>query len=245
MARSMHHITWKPIEAMFDTYRISYLRIMAFTSVMVVPVLRAGDSPIDAPARVVADSVAEFSDKQGKNGWYYGYWDRAHDKDGKYAPGSEFILLEHFGQDSRNGLSRNTAFKTGDLWYLSDGQFYTSLWAKGGHANSSAKLGDYKAAEHWAVRRWISNVSGIVSISGKAGKEMPWGGNWGGECRALIIVDGETVLSTVMDEHNLDYMLTVKVQENSVVDFLIAPDPSIGVVTFTATIQERPKDRNR
>ncbi len=72
---------------------------------------------------------------------------------------------------------------------------------------------------------------------------MPWGAKWGGEYRAIIIVDGDTVSSTVMDEHGLDYRVAVTVRENSVVDFLIAPNPSFGVVTFTATIQRRMVDR--
>jgi len=59
-------------------------------------------------------------------------------------------------------------------------------------------------------------------------------------CQAIIIVDGETVFSAVMDEHRLDYAVAVKIHTKSVVDFLIAPNPSIGVVTFTATIGKRP-----
>lgn len=188
---------------------------------------------------VIGDSVSGFSDKQGKNGWYYGYWDRSKDGDGKYAQ-SDFRLLENFGADARNGLKGHDAFTTGDLWFLDDGRSYTSIWATGGHANSSEKLGSYAAAEQWAVRRWISHTSGMVTLSGHIGKVMPWGANWGGECKATILVDGEVVLSSVMDNQGLDYSVAVKIRDKSVVDFLIAPNPSIGVVTFTATIRERP-----
>ena len=55
----------------------------------------------------------------------------------------------------------------------------------------------------------------------------------------MIIVDGKIVFSTVVDDQGLDYSEAVKVQEKSVIDFLIAPNPSIGVVTFTATIRKR------
>jgi hypothetical protein len=44
-----------------------------------------------------------------------------------------------------------------------------------------------------------------------------------------------------MDELGLDYSVAVKVEEKSIVDFMIAPNPSIGVVEFTATIRKRPK----
>lgn len=202
-----------------------------------------GQRLIQESAGVIADSVTEFSGEQGRKGWQYGYWDRSVDPDGKYNQRSDFKRLKHFGSDSRNSLWGRQEFTTGDLWFLEDGRFYTSLWAKGGHANSGRQLGDYAAAEQWAVRRWISDTAGKVTITGHAGKDMPWGANWAGECRAIIMIDGETVFSTVMDEHGLDYAIAAKVREKSVVDFLIAPDPSIGVVTFTATIRKRPENR--
>lgn len=199
-------------------------------------------SSAQSVADVIANSVTEFSGEQGKDGWYFGYWDRSVDIDGKYDQSSDFKMLKNFGNDVRNGLKAHSEFTTGELWFLEDGRFYTSLWAKGGHPNSPTQLGNYAASEQWAVRRWVSDESGFVTISGHAGKLMPWGAKWGGECRAIIIVDGKTVLSTVMDEHGLDYAVVVKLREKSVVDFLIAPDPSIGAVTLTATLRKRPVD---
>ncbi len=200
-----------------------------------------GQVPSTSVEAVIAHSVTEFSGEQGKHGWQYGYWDRSADDDGAYQP-SDFRLLHHFGKDVRNGLREHDAFTTGDLWFLEDGRYYTSLWATGGHANSPQPLGTYAAAEQWAVRRWTSDTSGPVVIVGHVGKDMPWGANWGGACQAIIMVDGETVLSTIMDEHGSDYSVAVDLHERSVVDFLIAPAPSIGVVTFTATIRERKED---
>jgi hypothetical protein len=40
-----------------------------------------------------------------------------------------------------------------------------------------------------------------------------YGANWSGECQATIIVDGEVIFSTVMDEHGLDYSVAIKVRE--------------------------------
>lgn len=225
-----------------DCY-LSFTRLLAVAVIVLTPICCRGQTTSSESTSVIGDSVAGFSSEQGKNGWYFGYWDRSTDDDGKYNQSSDFKMLKQFGKDVRNGLSEHKAFTTGDVWFLEDGQFYTSLWAKGGHANSAIQLGDYTAAEQWAVRRWISDASGTVTISGHVGKVMPWGANWGGECRAIIIIDGEIVFSTVIDEHGLDYAVAAKIREKSVVDFLIAPDPSIGVVTFTATIRKRPADR--
>ena len=134
-----------------------------------------GQAPPAESAEVIANSVTEFSNKQGKDGWQFGYWDRSVDNDGQYDQTAEFKELKHFGKDVRNGLSGHDKFTTGELWCLEDGRYYTSIWASGGHANSSKKLGNYAAAEQWPVRRWISDVAGTVTISGHAGKVMPWG----------------------------------------------------------------------
>lgn len=218
-------------------------RVLMVIAFMLAPISGYGQTTASELGSVIADSVTEFSSEQGKNGWQFGYWDRSVDTDDKYNQSSDFKMLQHFGKDVQNGLSKHRDFITGDIWFLEDGRLYTSLWAKGGHANSSKQLGKYAAAEQWAVRRWISDTSGTVTISGHAGKVMPWGANWGGECRAIIVIDGETVFSTVMDDHGIDFAVAAKIREKSVVDFMIAPDPSIGVVDFTATIRKRPADR--
>lgn len=188
-------------------------------------------------SRVIADSVEQFSDKQGANGWSYGYWDQS--SDGEYRQDTNFQFFKHFGDDRKNGLSQHSEFKTGKLWYLEDGHFYTSLWAEGGHANSPMKLGKYAAAKHWAVRRWESSTTNACTIRGRIGKVMPWGKNWTGHCRARIVVDGKEVFSEIMDEDGRDYSVKVDLKQGSLVDFLIGPEPSIGVMQFTARIETR------
>lgn len=184
----------------------------------------------------VADSVRGFSGTQGVNGWTYGYWDRSADADKIYDPTADFQLLEHFGADPTNGLSSHTAFKTGDLWYLKDGVYYTSLWAEGGHANGTLDLGSYAQVEQWAVRRWTSTTEGSVNISGHAGKVMPWGANWSGGVLTAIVVDGKELFRADVEERHRGYSIDAKVQIGSSVDLLIGPNPSVGVVKFTATI---------
>ncbi|EDM81446.1 hypothetical protein PPSIR1_39685 [Plesiocystis pacifica SIR-1] len=208
---------------------------------------RPGGASVEAPAEeraspgeVSADSVSDFSGEQGEHGWFYGYWDRSADADGRYSPREDFQLLQHFGDDPINGLSAHSEFVTGPLWYLEDGRVYTSLWAEGGHPNAAMPLGSHEQVEHWAVRRWKSPVAAEISISGRAGKTMPWGENWSGGCEARVLVDGELLFSTAMRNDPVDYSIDVKVQAGSSVDFLIGPDPSIGVTTFTAKLTSRP-----
>jgi hypothetical protein len=193
---------------------------------------------------VVADSVRGFSGRQGADGWSYGYWDRTAAPGAEYAPATDFRLLKHFGGDPINGLSGRREFTTGELWTLEDGRFYTSLWADGGHPNSASRLGAHAAAEQWAVRRWVSTVDGAVTVSGHAGKVMPWGANWAGGCQARVVVDGVTVFSTPADERGTDYSVAVTLRTGSVVDFLIGPGPSVGVTKLTATIRTAPAITN-
>ena len=215
----------------------SQLRPAALT--MACGWLLTAECPASAsrPAEVVADSVSGFSGEQGANGWSYGYWDRTADPDKNYTQTTDFQLLTHFGTDPINRLSGRSEFTTGKLWNLQDGQYYTSLWAEGGQPHGTMRLRAYAQVEQWAVRRWVSTVNGSITISGHAGKVMPWGENWGGGCQALIVVDGKTVFSAPMDNRGKDYSVTVTVGIGSPVDFLIGPGPSIGVTKFTATIR--------
>lgn len=192
-------------------------------------------------SNVIADSVSGFSGEQGGNSWYYGYWDRTNEPNQSYAQKSDFQLLKHFGVDPKNQLSGHSDFTTGELWNLDDGVYYTSLWAEGGHPNSAMELGEYEQIEQWAVRRWVSTVDGHVTISGHVGKVMPWGESWSGNCKAMVVVDGKTVYTGVIDNQGTDYSIETDVQIDSMVDFLIGPDPAIGVTTFTATIRTTEK----
>lgn len=215
--------------------------ILALIAIALGAECAQSQTPATHPPLLLADSVKEFSGEQGKHGWHYGYWDKSIDTNGNYDPSADFMLLRQCGND--NVLSKHDGFTVGDAWILEDGRYYTSIWATGGHANSNDKLGNYAAAEQWAVRRWKSDKTGTVTISGHVGKLMPWGANWKGQCQAMVVVDGKIVLSTVVDNHGLDYAVAAKIDKGSVVDFLIGPNASVGVVTFTSEIRERPEAR--
>ncbi|MEM8959870.1 MAG: hypothetical protein AAGD38_00190 [Acidobacteriota bacterium] len=189
-------------------------------------------------ADVVADSVEDFSGTQGQNGWLYGYWDESADADGEYDQASDFKRFRHFGRDAINRLSTHPEFSTGELWYLEDGRYYTSLWAEGGHPHGTLDLGRYDKADQWVIRRWVSTVSGRIDIRGHAGKTMPWGKNWGGSVKFLVVAGGDRVYEAEADDGGQEYSVSVAVEVGTPVDFLIGPGSAIGVSRFTATISE-------
>ncbi len=197
----------------------------------------SGCSARQQVSHVIADSVRDFSGVQGNGRWSYGYWDRTSDRDGVYDPASDFWPVVHFGDDPINGLSRHPEFSTGQLWYLEDGRYYTSLWAEGGHPHGTMDLGAHAKADHWVVRRWVSSVDSDVEILGHAGKVMPWGENWRGDVHFEIVVGGTKVFESVSDDGGDDYSVRTAVQVGAPVDFLIGPGSGVGVIEFTGTIK--------
>lgn len=190
-----------------------------------------------ASTDIVADSVEDFSGTQGLNGWMYGYWDESADADGQYDQARDFRLFRNFGTDPINCLYGHTEFTTGKLWYLEDGRYFTSLWAEGGHPHGDLDLGTYAKARQWTVRRWVSTVSGRIEIRGHAGKVMPWGENWRGSVKFLVVVDGSRVYESEEDDGGQEYSVSATVKVGTPVDFLIGPGSAIGVSRFTATLK--------
>lgn len=213
--------------------------IVPRTGLLAIPaILLALSGATLVSAGTIADSVEDFSGEQGLHGWSYGYWDESADPDGVYDQAGDFRPFPSFGTDPINRLSLRSEFTTGDLWYLEDGRSYTSLWAEGGHPHGDMELGFYARAKHWAVRRWISPVSGRLVIRGHAGKVMPWGENWSGGCVFLVVVDGERIFAADVADGGQEYSVIATVAVGSTVDFLIGPGTGIGVMRFTAAIED-------
>src|SRR5205085_4316516 len=90
----------------------------------------------------VADSVTDFSGKQGSNNWYYGYWSRNTDPNGVYSdldmnffPSAD----EAYGANNFwNGISWD--------WFNGDPPF-TQITSLGGIPNASN--GVPTRADHW------------------------------------------------------------------------------------------------
>jgi hypothetical protein len=205
--------------------------------VVTLGLVGAGSCGAQPFANIIADSVKGFSGTQGGNGWWYGYWDQTADDDRVYSQQDDLRLLDHFGADRINGLSGHSDFTTGELWYLEDGSYYTSLWAEGGHPHGSMDLGTYARAEQWAVRRWVSTVNGSIEIHGHAGKVMPWGKNWSGSVKFLVVAGGARVYEAEAVDGGKEYSVTATVEVGTPVDFLIGPGSAIGVMRFTATLR--------
>ncbi len=166
-----------------------------------------------AAAVQVADSASEFSGVQGQDGWEYGYYLT----DGDPATFTRMTLFDA-------GAGQWKEVPTPPPW--------TALWADGGHPGSL-----------WAVRRWVSEVSGTIEITGLLEDLDPGGGDG---VIGRILVDGTEVWRGLVDAApgtpalaSKTFTVTVpSVSVGSLVDFAIDPIWSQGwdATRFTATI---------
>jgi hypothetical protein len=171
-----------------------------------------------AEAAVVANSVTEFSCVQGQDNWRYGYYD------GPFTS-SDFQEMTQCIPDPQYG---------GHAWWVNPANYWTSVRSEVSFPNGPASCGR-QPVEHWAVRRWISETTGTVTISGVV--QNMFGGFDG--FTALIIVDGTVVWSQhVPGTAPIPYSTDVAVSAGSLLDFAVDPGGSDcnDHAKFTATI---------
>ncbi|MCK5831514.1 MAG: hypothetical protein KAH20_14560 [Methylococcales bacterium] len=170
---------------------------------------------------VILDSVEDFSNTQRLNGWSYGYYDG--DVPNAYSP-DDFEELTKF---------------IGNKWTLQTGSggFWTEISNIDFHPNGMSTGEGRQRVEHWAVRRWISDSSGTLSLSGKIFKNNFTAGNG---VVAHIFVNGKEEFSqfiSAQDKVGIDYSFNVNVKIGTQIDFAIDPfksQDSYDGTTFTA-----------
>ncbi|GBC94035.1 hypothetical protein HRbin15_02540 [bacterium HR15] len=165
-------------------------------------------------AQVLANSLKDFSATQGENNWYYGY----------YPSGDP------------SSFQPMTACPTdfGGVWSIDCPA--TNTWT------IIDAIGGVPGSTDLPVRRWVSNVSGEITISGRLAK-----GDWdcGDGLVGRIIVDGTTVWEQTVDFFDsvgVWYSVSVQVNTGSTVDFVIDPGFNnwCDHAVFTATISREP-----
>lgn len=167
--------------------------------------------------QVIADSVNDFSSSQGSGGWRYGYYD------GSLTPST-------FKELSWNPSG----------WWDISSVYYTTVDQVGGHPHGPISNKPTQI-EHWAVRRWVSQFTGDISISGNLNDINRGGGGDGVTGR--IFLDGVEVYSSLVDHFSpsggLPYSVSLSVSTGQFIDFAIDPNGWDGddSTEFTATIK--------
>jgi hypothetical protein len=191
------------------------------------------------PVVVVADSVAGFSGSQGMNGWSYGWYN-----------------LEDISRGD-GSVSANTAdFRAFDSFSSTTGWWSTDSDSAGGNHGSGAVPGSFAvvthslmhahamlpnssmnlvAEEQWAVRRWTSDFSGEMTLSGFIAHN---GVAIGNGTEAHLFVDGVSVYSYDVAAGNttgIEFSLDLLVAEGSHIEMVLGAkgDPLFDATEFT------------
>ncbi len=174
------------------------------------------DDPNPAPGSgtLIADSAAEFSQYQNREGWRYGYWNKTTDANGVYD-----ALSSDFRQFVWSGLTTVSANNhwDGSKWDLAVAPSppQTELRADGGQP-----AGRTSGTEvHHTIRRWTSEIDGSLLIYGRLENLSSVGDGVVGR----ILVDGQTVFSRQVHGAGVDYRLVVAVKVGQRVDFVLDP----------------------
>jgi hypothetical protein len=156
-----------------------------------------------------ADSVSEFSCSQGEYNWSYGYY---------VAPFTSSTFQE------MTQCLPNDPWYGGDAWWVDPQSYWTSLRSEIAFPNGPVSCGRLQV-EHWAVRRWVSEVAGRITIAGTLANAISGFDGFTGH----ILVDGVPVYSQLIegtDTVGVQYTVNTTVSVGSVVDFAIQPGAS-------------------
>jgi len=157
---------------------------------------------------ILADSVGDYSDQQGETGWYYGYYDDS-DESGGTDP--------HIYMDDDFEFLGRVADRWGRTW--GDPHYpHLAIKPQSAHPSRTAE------GSVWAVRRWVSDVSGAVRLSGRIAND---GKKKGDGVTAHILIDGRRVFTAQVggagQPRSMTYELEVLLNNGSLVDFALTP----------------------
>jgi Glycosyl hydrolase catalytic core len=161
--------------------------------------------------KVIADSVSSYSRVAGENGWYYGYAEL--DSAATYQP-SDFTPMSW------------RIWKTDNYRWMGSGDY---PFASGSGMHPS---GD------WAIRRWVSNTAGTVTLTGLLSR-----GDGGDGVDVRIFVDGKQIYQrNLSPSQSIKYSVpNVAVKVGSKIDFTVSrrKDSNFDATTFTSTIMRQ------
>ena len=175
--------------------------------------------------KMVADSVDDYSDRQGQAGWSYGYADGTSVGQGPDAAAYDFQPM----------------VSVADPWQREWGQPRYPWLAIGPRDAHPSGSGGHPI---WAIRRWTSSASGPVHISGRIIR----GAAKGDGVSAHIAVDGRVIFSADLggasSTKDIGYDVEADLRAGSKVDFIVTPGPHADIdfdsTKFEARIVQDP-----
>lgn len=183
-------------------------------------------------AAIIADSVQEFSGIQGQDNWTYGYYS------------------DTFNPSGFQEMGIFNPVSAPDVWVVDFDEpspiYWTLLNSIGGHPNGTSTPAQRDRVEHWAVRRWTSEVNGLITMSGNIADLDPGGGAGSNGVAGRIFVGDAEIFSVTInngDSVGFDYTAIVNVTIGTTIDFVIDPlfsNDSFDSTRFTAQVEVVP-----
>ena len=182
----------------------------------------------------IGDSAAEFSDVQGQDNWFYGYYNRTADRTAGYQPG-DFVPFAR-GEGPPSGAN----FWNGTTWDWFNGD---PPWTEIGQSYTRPNGINSGGQEHWAIRRWVSSVNGTVSVQWRLAKQDASGNGVTGRLflngaqRDSVLVAGRDVIGVTRTN------LLTDVRAGDFIDLALLPTGAANATDdtgdgsyFTATV---------
>src|SRR5213593_2910988 len=175
----------------------------------------------DPSLAIVASSTNDWSvtGTQGEKNWYYGYYNKTADPDQTYQAANFTPFPRSSGPQSPSNFWDEEEWD----WFNGNPPFdqIGQYWMRPNGLNSGA--------EHWVIRRWVSEVSGNVSLEWTAFKAQPDQYNYGGGgVRVRIFQNGvQSDLANIRSNDVAGVRRTINLTGVNVGDtFDIALDPT-------------------
>jgi hypothetical protein len=131
-------------------------------------------------------------------------------------------------------------------WYVHDGTYWTALGKDFAHGNGVVTSGGRQNVEQFAIRRWVSDYTGLINVSGHIAKLDPNATSNG--VRGFIQVNGGPGLLdqyvSGSDTTGFSYSFDTYVTAGSTVDIWLDPwqaNDHGDSTTFTTTIAAVPE----
>ncbi|MFO0725692.1 MAG: hypothetical protein U1E65_18045 [Myxococcota bacterium] len=159
-----------------------------------------------------ANASLGFSGTQGQCGWHYGYQTPT----------------------ATTGFQRMTEWDPSGVWLTNAATLWTQIQRDLAHPNGIMTSGGRQPLDQWAIRRWQSDVQGLVHITGAASKTAA-GGN-GVDVR--VMVDGVQAYAQYIgagDTIGVRFTLSATVAVGSAIDLVLDPHASDDLVDSTRT----------
>jgi hypothetical protein len=197
-------------------------------------------STASAELVTIANSIADFSNTQGLNGWSYGWYtgDTIGLDDGAGTlDTSEFQAFGHY-DSAINWWTHDAASAASGSGATPF--FLTVITAELIHANTAIPGTGVANESRWASRRWTSDMSGQVQVTGEISK-VDQGTPAGDGVDAYVLIDGEIAFYYALsptDYQGTSFDLLLDVSEGSLIELVVGGNENglNDAARFTANI---------